>query len=138
MSLLLGVHEKLPFVSMSEEKSELLPLNESSSEYRGPENPTGERTSVSGVPTTATPEFERLVMLSEGVALTVICCCAEAVAPEESVTLSVRIWVPTSLAEGVHEKLPPESRSEVVTLLPLKESVTPKVGPLNPEDETTK
>jgi hypothetical protein len=69
---------------------------------------------------------------------TVIVKEAVAVWPEESVTVITILCVPGSLVVGVQLKSPDELIFELVTLVPLKESLTEKVGLEKPDDTAAK
>ena len=82
-----------------------------------------------------TPEL-RPGIDTDAVGNTVICSVVLPTLPEESVRVSRRVWVPTSLVVGVQVNVPfDELILELDTLLPFTESVTAYVGLVKPVDE---
>jgi hypothetical protein len=73
---------------------------------------------------------------SEACALTVICSSTVAVSPCESLTVIVRLCVPTSLLFGVQLKLPDELMSPVEAVPLANESLRAYVGLLKPDADT--
>jgi hypothetical protein len=93
-------------------------------EYEGLVNPVVLTEKETGWPTVIVEPGERDSMETEGSALTVMDSCVVALSPCESLTVTVRLCVPTSLLVGVQLKSPDELISPLETLLPPKESLT--------------
>jgi hypothetical protein len=137
VSLVVGAHEKLPeeFMLLFEMEE---PLSESLTEYVGVVNPAATTVNDSVCPLIMLELGESDWIESEGAELTVSVSCVVAVSPDESVTVMVRLCIPTSLLAGVQLNWPAVFMLPLVMLVPPAESVSAYDGPLNPVVEIVK